>query len=97
MVTDFGSGVAVGSFTDELVEDSTQWPNMVTMLPQAEFGVPSMLVAGGFLVPGKTPGSVDVFQFDSAGSPTPSQRIKVQTRQHHRCMLCRYARVGMRW
>jgi len=78
VVTDFGTSVNTGSFDDVLVEDNTLWPNMVTMLPTDEFGQPSLLVAGGFLVPGKTTGSIDVFLFDSA-STTPTQHIKLST------------------
>lgn len=79
VITDFGATVtAGGSYDDQVVETSTPWPNMVTMLPEAEFSAPSLLVAGGFLVPGKTTGSVDVFQFDEAtGSPTPTAHFKV--------------------
>eukprot|EP00750_Incisomonas_marina_P020970 INCI4122.3.p1 GENE.INCI4122.3~~INCI4122.3.p1 ORF type:complete len:251 (-),score=47.91 INCI4122.3:1711-2463(-) len=81
VITDFGATVtAGGSYDDQVVETSTSWPNMVRMLPEAEFSAPSLLVAGGFLVPGKTTGSIDVFQFDEAtGSATPTAHFKVST------------------
>jgi hypothetical protein len=84
VVRDFGAAVAAGgaSFADEVVETNTLWPNMVTMLPPSEFGAPALLLAGGFLVPGKTPGSIDVLLFDnSTGSATPASQFKVSTDQ----------------
>lgn len=78
VVTDFAADIHKGEFNDQLVEDDSLWPNMVTMLPEEEFGTPSLLVAGGFLVPGKTTGTIDVYEFDS-DSPTPTTHFKVST------------------
>merc|ERR1711871_1014127 len=48
-------------------EEETLWPNQAEMLPYSQFGAPAMLLAGGFLVPGKSPGSIDVFVAENAG------------------------------
>jgi hypothetical protein len=83
VVRDFGAGVAAGgAFKDEVVETDTLWPNMATMLPASEFGAPALLLAGGFLVPGKTPGTIDVLLFNaSTGSATPASQVKLSTDQ----------------
>merc|ERR1711871_353761 len=61
VVPDVGAAVASGSVSASLLEDVTVWPNMANMVPYDEFKCAAVLIAGGFLVPGKSVGSIDVF------------------------------------
>lgn len=72
VVPDLAAAVAANNVSHDTInfEHQTLWPNQANMISASEFGAPAMIVAGGFLVPGKTPGSIDVFVADTTAAWT---------------------------
>ena len=56
VVRDLVSVVKGEGYNTVTLTKNVKWPNQATMVPLEVFSTPAMLVAGGFLVPHKTPG-----------------------------------------
>ncbi|MBM3274917.1 MAG: VCBS repeat-containing protein [Candidatus Sericytochromatia bacterium] len=88
-IRDVGNALSSGGASPEVLAQDIVWPNEALVVPEAIGGGPVLVVAGGFLVPGKT-GAITLVSLPGGRKPAGTRHVVAQGPQgwfYHRTVV----------